>query len=119
MTRLTASGRSGPGRGRAYDARNRTDPSCQGIDRADRLYPRHEIAVVDAHTISMPGGGTRYVPMTDSGTASALCWKPSSVRIVDLAAMNGVSSSWRAKPGLSATGSLSKRATPSPQGCRP
>ncbi len=33
------------------------------VDLADRLYPRHDITVVDAQTISVPGGGTRYVPI--------------------------------------------------------
>jgi hypothetical protein len=36
------------------------------VDLADRLYPRHEITVVDAQTISIPGGGTRYVPIPAS-----------------------------------------------------
>lgn len=30
---------------------------------ADRFYPRHEIEAIDDHTIEMPGGGTRYVPI--------------------------------------------------------
>jgi hypothetical protein len=30
---------------------------------ADRFYPRHEIEAIDAHTIEMPGGGMRYVPI--------------------------------------------------------
>ena len=33
------------------------------VDLADRLYPRHEIEAIDDHTIEMPGGGTRYVPI--------------------------------------------------------
>jgi hypothetical protein len=33
------------------------------VDLADRLYPRHEIVVIDDHTIEVPGGGTRYVPI--------------------------------------------------------
>jgi hypothetical protein len=30
---------------------------------ADRFYPRHEIRVVDSHTVALPGGGMRYVPI--------------------------------------------------------
>ena len=30
---------------------------------ADRFYPRHEIRAVDAHTVEIPGGGMRYVPL--------------------------------------------------------
>jgi hypothetical protein len=33
------------------------------VDLADRLYPRHEITVVDAQTVSVPGGGTKYIPI--------------------------------------------------------
>ena len=33
---------------------------------ADRHYPRHDIRAVDAHTIALPGGGTRYVPLPPS-----------------------------------------------------
>jgi hypothetical protein len=33
---------------------------------ADRFYPRHEIRAVDAHTIAVPGGGMRYVPIPSS-----------------------------------------------------
>lgn len=33
---------------------------------ADRLYPRHEIRALDAHTIALPGGGVRYVPIPGS-----------------------------------------------------
>jgi len=36
------------------------------IDLADRLYARHEITRVDAHTVSVPGGGTRYIPIPRS-----------------------------------------------------
>jgi hypothetical protein len=36
------------------------------VSLADRLYPRHEIRVVDAHTIEIPGGGVRYVPIPRS-----------------------------------------------------
>jgi hypothetical protein len=36
------------------------------VELADRLYARHEIAAVDAHTIELPGGGTRYVPLPRS-----------------------------------------------------
>lgn len=36
------------------------------VDLADRLYPRHEIRVVDAHTVAVPGGGVRYVPIPAS-----------------------------------------------------
>lgn len=35
----------------------------QVVELADRFYPRHEIRALDAHTISVPGGGTRYVPI--------------------------------------------------------
>src|SRR5207248_291259 len=30
---------------------------------ADRFYPRHEIRKVDTHTVAVPGGGTRYIPV--------------------------------------------------------
>jgi hypothetical protein len=30
---------------------------------AERLYPRHEIRAIDAHTIEMPAGGMRYIPI--------------------------------------------------------
>lgn len=33
---------------------------------ADGLYARHDIRAEDAHTISLPGGGTRYVPVPRS-----------------------------------------------------
>jgi hypothetical protein len=33
---------------------------------ADRYYPRHEIQVIDAHTIALPAGGARYVPLPRS-----------------------------------------------------
>lgn len=36
------------------------------VDLADRRYARHEIKVVDKHTISVPAGGTRYVPIPES-----------------------------------------------------
>jgi hypothetical protein len=36
------------------------------VDLADRLYARHEIRAVDAHTIELPGGGARYVPIPQS-----------------------------------------------------
>ena len=36
------------------------------VELADRLYPRHELRALDAHTISLPGGGTRYVPIPSS-----------------------------------------------------
>ena len=36
------------------------------VDLADRFYARHDIEVVDAHTISVPAGGTRYVPVPRS-----------------------------------------------------
>jgi hypothetical protein len=36
------------------------------VDLADRFYPRHEIRAIDAHTIEMPAGGDRYVPITKS-----------------------------------------------------
>jgi hypothetical protein len=33
------------------------------VDLADRFYARHEIAAIDAHTIELPGGGKRYLPI--------------------------------------------------------
>jgi hypothetical protein len=33
------------------------------VDLADRLYPRHEIEAIDDHTIEIPAGGTRYIPI--------------------------------------------------------
>ncbi|MCP5515808.1 MAG: hypothetical protein H7A45_00955 [Verrucomicrobiales bacterium] len=33
---------------------------------ADRFYPRHEIRVIDPHTVAVPGGGVRYVPVPRS-----------------------------------------------------
>jgi len=36
------------------------------VELADRLYPRHQIVAVDAHTIELPAGGTRYVPVPRS-----------------------------------------------------
>lgn len=33
---------------------------------ADRFYPRHEIAGVDDHTIEIPAGGMRYIPLPRS-----------------------------------------------------
>lgn len=36
------------------------------IELADRNYPRHEIRFVDARTIELPGGHTRYVPIPRS-----------------------------------------------------
>jgi len=30
---------------------------------ANRFYPRHEIRVLDAHTVALPGGGLRFVPL--------------------------------------------------------
>lgn len=36
------------------------------IELADHLYPRHELRAVDAHTIEVPGGGMRYVPIPQS-----------------------------------------------------
>jgi hypothetical protein len=33
------------------------------VDLADRIYPRHDIEVVDAHTVELPASGTRYVPI--------------------------------------------------------
>jgi hypothetical protein len=38
----------------------------QVVELADRFYPRHEIRAVDAHTVSVPGGGMRYVPIPQS-----------------------------------------------------
>ncbi|HWS89441.1 MAG TPA: hypothetical protein VN282_20885 [Pyrinomonadaceae bacterium] len=36
------------------------------VDLAERFYPRHEIRALDAHTVALPGGGTRYVPIPTS-----------------------------------------------------
>jgi hypothetical protein len=36
------------------------------VELADKFYPRHEIRALDAHTIAVPGGGTRYVPIPRS-----------------------------------------------------
>jgi hypothetical protein len=36
------------------------------VELADRFYPRHEIRAVDAHTVELPGGGIRYVPIPKS-----------------------------------------------------
>lgn len=36
------------------------------IDLADRFYARHEIRAIDAHTIQIPAGGDRYVPIPKS-----------------------------------------------------
>lgn len=33
---------------------------------ADRTYPRHDIRAVDAHTVAVPGGGMRYIPVPQS-----------------------------------------------------
>jgi hypothetical protein len=33
------------------------------VELADRFYPRHEIRKVDDHTVALPGGGVRYVPV--------------------------------------------------------
>ncbi|MFN0140427.1 MAG: hypothetical protein ACKVQW_10135 [Pyrinomonadaceae bacterium] len=33
------------------------------VGLADRFYPRHEIRSIDAHTIEIPGGGMRYIPI--------------------------------------------------------
>ena len=33
------------------------------VDLADRFYARHEIRAIDAHTIEVPAGGDRYVPI--------------------------------------------------------
>jgi hypothetical protein len=36
------------------------------VDLADRFYARHEIRAIDAHTIEIPAGGDRYVPIPRS-----------------------------------------------------
>lgn len=36
------------------------------VTLADRLYPRHAIRAIDAHTIEIPAGGMRYVPLPRS-----------------------------------------------------
>lgn len=33
------------------------------LDLANRFYARHEIREIDDHTLAVPGGGTRYVPL--------------------------------------------------------
>ena len=33
------------------------------VELADRFYPRHEIRRIDPHTVALPGGGVRYVPV--------------------------------------------------------
>lgn len=38
------------------------------VELADRFYPRHELRAIDAHTIALPGGGVRYVPIPSSAT---------------------------------------------------
>ena len=38
----------------------------QVVALADALYPQHEIRAVDAHTVAVPGGGTRYVSIPTS-----------------------------------------------------
>lgn len=42
--------------------------AAQVISLADRVYPRHELRLVDANTIAIPGGGVRYVPLPTSAT---------------------------------------------------
>lgn len=37
--------------------------SAEVIALADRFYPRHELRAIDANTVAVPGGGTRYVPV--------------------------------------------------------
>jgi hypothetical protein len=36
------------------------------IELADHFYPRHELRAIDPHTIEVPGGGMRYVPIPQS-----------------------------------------------------
>src|SRR5690606_41209939 len=36
------------------------------VGLADRLYPYHEIRVEDEHTVILPAGGVRYVPVPRS-----------------------------------------------------
>ena len=36
------------------------------VDLADRFYARHEIRAIDAHTIGIPAGGDRYLPIPTS-----------------------------------------------------
>lgn len=36
------------------------------LDLADRLYPRHSLRQVDEHTVELPGGGTRFLPLPGS-----------------------------------------------------
>lgn len=40
--------------------------AAEVVELADRFYARHEIEAIDEHTIEMPGGGTRYVPIPRS-----------------------------------------------------
>ena len=38
----------------------------QVVALADRFYARHDLRVIDAHTVALPGTGTRYVPLPQS-----------------------------------------------------
>jgi hypothetical protein len=40
--------------------------TAEVLELAERFYPRHELRALDAHTISVPGGGIRYVPVPRS-----------------------------------------------------
>ncbi|MCW8126032.1 hypothetical protein [Microbulbifer halophilus] len=37
--------------------------AAQVIELADRFYPRHELYELDEHTVAVPGGGIRYLPV--------------------------------------------------------
>lgn len=37
--------------------------AAQVIELADRFYPSHELYALDTHTVAVPGGGVRYVPV--------------------------------------------------------
>ena len=38
----------------------------QVVEVADALYPRHEIRAAEPHTVAIPGGGTRFIPVPPS-----------------------------------------------------
>ena len=40
--------------------------AAEVIALADRVYPRHDLRAVDEHTVALPAGGTRYVPLPPS-----------------------------------------------------
>ncbi len=40
--------------------------AAEVVALADQVYPRHEIRAIDAHTVAVPGGGMRYIPLPRS-----------------------------------------------------